>query len=157
VSERGVVAFPPTINCGTPDTGWHATDRSVTCTASDSSGLANTNDSSFTLSTSVDAGTETDNAYTGTKEVCDTHNNCASAGPFGPFKIDKKAPVVSCDEPDDVWHITDQSVTCTATDGGSGPASQSVALSTSVAFDVSAGQFITVGLAFDTAPHLAYT
>jgi len=124
----------PVVNCGAADSIWHNANQSVTCTATDAgSGLANSADASFTLSTSVAGGTETDDAWTGTRAVLDAVGNSATAGPVGPFKIDKKAPVVSCGAADTAWHATDQSVSCTATDGGSGPASQSVTLSTSVA------------------------
>ncbi len=123
----------PEISCAAPDGEWHASDVSIACTASDNVALANSNDASFELSTDVPNATETTNASTGTHKVCDVASNCATAGPVSGFKIDKKAPDVQCDAADGLWHATDQSVTCTATDGGSGPASQIINLSTSVA------------------------
>ena len=81
------------------------------------------------------AGTETDNAQTGTK-VSDAAGNTATAGPVGGNKVDKKAPGVSCGSADGDWHANDVSIACTATDGGSGvdPAGDaSFSLSTNVA------------------------
>src|SRR5579859_3162146 len=86
----------PKITCASPDTAWHATDVSISCTASDSgSGLANSADASFSLSTSVGVGTETSTAQTGTRTVCDVAGNCSVAGPIGPIKVDKKEPTVT--------------------------------------------------------------
>ncbi len=124
---------PPTVQCSAPDQAiWYGANVMVNCTASDvASGLADTNDSSFSLTTSVSAGTETGSASTDSKDVCDNADNCITAGPYT-FKVDKKAPTVSCGTADTSWHATDQPVTCTATDGGSGPASQTTTLSTNV-------------------------
>ena len=91
-----VDATAPIVQCDQPDALWHASDVSLTCAASDSgSGLANPSDASFTLSTSVPAGTETANASTGPHQVCDAINNCATAGPISGIKVDKKAPTIS--------------------------------------------------------------
>jgi hypothetical protein len=52
------------------------------------------------------------------------------------LKVDKKAPAVSCGSADGVWHNSNVSIACTATDGGSGLASSadaSFSLSTTVA------------------------
>ncbi|HJW28907.1 MAG TPA: Ig-like domain-containing protein, partial [Saprospiraceae bacterium] len=124
---------PPSIECPDfDDTIWYGDNVAVNCSASDvASGLADDTLNSFTLTTSVSAGTETDSALTNSEEVCDKANNCRTAGPYA-FKIDKKAPTVICDTADIAWHATDQSVTCTVTDGGSGPASPTLTLSTSV-------------------------
>lgn len=125
----------PVINCAVPDQSvWYGADVSVNCTASDSgSGLANAGDASFSLTTSVASGTETASAATGSRSVCDNAGNCGTAGPYT-FKVDKKAPQQSlCDSADGTWHGSDVTLHCTYTDGGSGPASQQVALSTSVA------------------------
>ena len=47
--------------------------------------------------------------------------------------IDKKAPQLSsCDSADSSWHAVDVTLYCTYTDGGSGPATQQVALTTNV-------------------------
>jgi hypothetical protein len=115
---------------------WYASDVTVPCTASDAgTGLANASDASFSLTTSVAAGTETNAAATNTRSVCDqaTPANCAVAGPYT-FKVDKKAPqLTGCDSPDGAWHGSDVTLYCTYSDGGSGPATQQVALSTNVA------------------------
>ena len=109
----------PSVTCTVPDlTIWYATDVQVPCTASDPSGLANSADASFTLSTNVAAGTETTHALTNTRTVCDTLNNCTTVG--FTFKVDKKSPMVSCGSADGLWHSDNVSVHCTATDGGSG-------------------------------------
>src|SRR5262249_37777253 len=63
---------PPQIMCAKPDALWHATDVTLGCSASDSgSGLANPGDATFTLNTSVPAGTETANSLTGSRLICD--------------------------------------------------------------------------------------
>ena len=116
----------PTFVCGPADSLWHATDQSVACTASDrGSGLATP--TNFSLSTNVPADTETDSASTNSQEVCDVSGNCVTAGPIGPFKIDKKAPSVSA-TPDRAadfggWYNHALTITFSATDGGSGLAS----------------------------------
>ncbi|MBI3646088.1 MAG: hypothetical protein HY233_09015, partial [Acidobacteriales bacterium] len=46
---------------------------------------------------------------------------------------DTISPAIQCDSADGLWHANNVSINCTATDGGSGPALQNVALSTSVA------------------------
>src|SRR5205823_3725942 len=60
-------------------------------------------------------------------------NNAASPANIGGNKIDRKAPTLSsCDSPSLSWFATDQTLYCHYTDGGSGPATQDVALSTNV-------------------------
>ncbi len=128
---------PPTINCTVPDQSvWYGSDVTVNCTASDSgSGLANASDASLSLTTSVSAGTETASAQTSSHQVCDNDGNCATAGPYT-FKVDKKAPTISCTIPDQsIWYGHDVTVSCTADDGGSGltnPSDANFTLSTSV-------------------------
>lgn len=128
-------ATPPMISCTVPDQNvWHGGDVSVSCTASDAtSGLVGP--SSFTLSTSVPAGTEDPSASTGTQMITDQAGNSVTAGPYT-FKVDRKAPTVSCSVPDQtVWYADDVTVSCTASDGGSGladPSDASFSLSTSV-------------------------
>jgi sugar lactone lactonase YvrE len=90
---------PPTVSCGTPDGLWHASDVSIACIAADgASGIASPG-SSFTLSTSVPAGTETAAAATGSAIVIDRAGNSIQAGPVAPLKIDKKAPAISIVSP----------------------------------------------------------
>ena len=114
---------PPSVTCGAPDLVWHATDVSVFCNASDAlSGLANPGDAFDFVSTSVPDGTETANAFTGSQVICDVAGNCATAGPVGPFKIDKKAPVISIVAPDAVTYTVGQKVQAFygCSDAGSG-------------------------------------
>jgi len=90
----------PTFNCATPDTVWHAADVSLACTASDRlSGLANSGDGSFSLTTSVPADTETANATTRSRSVCDLAGNCTSVGPVSGIKVDKKPPQITLTTP----------------------------------------------------------
>jgi hypothetical protein len=118
---------PPSIDCTVPDqTIWYGTDVTVNCTASDSgSGLDNPADASFSLSTNVSAGTETASASTDSRTVYDKAGNSATAGPYS-FMVDKKAPAVACNLPAPAFLLNQSPafVTATATDGGSGPATQ---------------------------------
>jgi alpha-tubulin suppressor-like RCC1 family protein len=111
----------PLVSCPVADGSWHASDVSLTCTTSDlTSGLANSSDASFALSTNVAAGTETTTAPTGTHQVCDMAGNCTTAGPITGNMIDKAPPTVSCGTADGLWHAADVTIGCTAADGGSG-------------------------------------
>ena len=115
----------PEIQCAAPDGQWHATDVSLACTASDAgSGLANPADASFSLSTNVAADTETGDAPTDSREVCDVAGNCATAGPFGGNKVDKKAPAIAIRAPSGTY-LLGQPVAAdySCTDAGSGVAS----------------------------------
>jgi hypothetical protein len=117
----------PSITCGSADGQWNATDVSITCTASDTgSGLAHpATDASFHLTTTVPAGTETATASTGTHQVCDLAGNCATAGPIGGNRIDKKAPSITITSPTTGPYLLGQVITTAyaCQDGGSGPAS----------------------------------
>jgi hypothetical protein len=131
---------PPTILCGSADGVWHASDVIISCTAQDSgSGLANPSDANFTLSTSVAAGTETANASTGTYQVCDKANNCATAGPIAGNKVDKRAPTISISTPTGTTYLLNQSVLAQyrCTDGGSGVASCSGTVANGAAINTS--------------------
>jgi len=91
---------PPQVSCGAADTVWHGTDVSISCTATDpESGLANPADSSFTLMTTVAAGSDDANAGTNTRQVCNTKNLCTTAGPIFGNKVDRKAPTISITSP----------------------------------------------------------
>jgi hypothetical protein len=122
ITVRDTIA--PTIACGSPDGLWHQPDVSIACTSSDSgSGLKNPSDANFLLSTSVAAGTETAAAQTGMHQVCDISGNCATGGPVGPIKVDKKGPSVTFIAPaDGSVYMLNQSVTVnfSCMDGGSG-------------------------------------
>jgi hypothetical protein len=114
---------PPVITCDPPAVEWSSTDVSRACTAvDDGSGLANADDASFELWTSEPADSETDNALTDTREVCDAVGNCATAGPLGGNKVDKKAPVISIVQPTATEYTHSETLVLdyTVTDGGSG-------------------------------------
>jgi hypothetical protein len=129
-------AQAPTVNCSVPNPSlWYGANQNVPCTASDAgSGLANSADASFTLSTNVGPGVETDQAGTQSRSVCDKNGNCTGVGPFS-FKVDRKSPVVSCGSADAAWHANDVTIHCTSNDGGSGvtPGDEGFDLTTSVA------------------------
>jgi hypothetical protein len=119
---------PPIVSCGTPDGVWHADNVSILCTASDSeSGLVNPTDASFSLTTSVAAGTETANASTDSRNVCDVDGNCTLAEPIAGNMVDLLSPsnpltVKSTDHKLRKWS-RDRRITMswtTGADGGSG-------------------------------------
>lgn len=119
----------PVVECDAAPTAWSATDVTVDCTAADGgSGLHDAADAAFHLTTSVPAGTETDDASTGTRAVLDGVGNAAQAGPVSGAHVDKKAPVVerntasdSCSLPgQNGWCRGTQTAAFTVTDGGSG-------------------------------------
>jgi hypothetical protein len=122
-------ASAPALNCEAGPSGWQADNVLLGCNAADvgPSGLANSGDASFQLSTNVAAGSETSNAQTGSKTVKDSAGNSASIGPFS-FMVDRKAPTVSCDSPAPSFLLNQSpaNVTGAAADGGSGPASQNL-------------------------------
>ena len=129
---------PPSLSCGSPDGLWHASDVSIACAASDTgSGLANPADTSFSLSTSVPANTETTSASTGSHTVCDAVNNCATAGPIGGNKVDKKSPSITIASPANANYVISQlaasSYSCA--DGGSGLASCTGPVASGANFD----------------------
>jgi N-acetylneuraminic acid mutarotase len=119
---------PPTITCDDADGLWHGADVSISCSAGDAtSGLADDADASFTLSTSVVDGIETDDAQTGTHQVCDVAGSCATGGPVGGNKIDKKGPSITASAlaggsafTSGSWTNQDVTVSFTCDDGGSG-------------------------------------
>jgi hypothetical protein len=120
----------PAIVCGSADGFWHANNVTIACTASDSgSGLANSADANFPLSTNVGSGAEDANASTATHEVCDLRSNCVTAGPISGNMVDRKAPTGItfvggvADGGSYIFGSVPAAPTCTATDGGSGLAS----------------------------------
>jgi hypothetical protein len=122
-----VDTVPPTANCigpNPPPTGWQLNDVLYNCTASDNaggSGLANSGQSSFTLSTNVPTGTETTLSIPAVT-ISDVAGNSTTQGPFGPFQVDKKAPVISgptiSPSSPTYGQVVNASYSCT--DGGSG-------------------------------------
>ena len=90
----------PTVSCGAADGAWHNSNAVIACAASDpGSRLANAADASFSLTTAVAAGTETSNAKTNSRQVCDTANDCSTAGPIGGNRVDRKAPTITIASP----------------------------------------------------------
>ncbi len=122
--EVKVDATAPQVSCGAADGLWHASNLSIPCTASDTaSGLADSvNDATFSLTTNVAADTETTNASTSSRQVCDQAGNCVTAGPINGNKVDRKAPVVTISSPVARTYALGEVVTATYTceDGGSG-------------------------------------
>jgi hypothetical protein len=113
----------PQIACGAAASGWHGSNVTITCTASDNgSGLASSTDPSFVLGTSVTAGTETATASTGSRQVCDRVGNCATAGPIGGIKVDLRAPSVTIAAPGATRYILNAAVASSyaCADAGSG-------------------------------------
>ncbi|GAC1529828.1 MAG: hypothetical protein NVS3B12_03600 [Acidimicrobiales bacterium] len=109
---------PPVVSCS-PPTGWVAR-ASIPCTASDTgSGLARSEDASFTLLATVPAGTAASDVQSPTRTVCDKAANCTTVGPFT-VKVDGAQPLLSCPPVPPGWSPVDVSVTCTAADTGSG-------------------------------------
>lgn len=83
----------PLVSCVAPlTTPWYNADVSVSCTATDAlSGLAPASDAGFTLATSGEGSA----LMTPSKTVSDQAGNAApQVGPYGPYKVDKTAPVV---------------------------------------------------------------
>jgi len=113
----------PAINCGTADGQWHASDVTITCSATDPhSGLADPANGSFSLATAVPSGTETANAATTARTVCDVAGNCSNGGPIGGNKIDKKPPSIVIKSPAATTYTIGQAVPAmyACADGGSG-------------------------------------
>ena len=93
---------PPTVSCSAPDGAWHPDNVTIACTASDAgSGLADPADAGFTLSTSVAPGSETADAATDARSVCDTAGNCSTTGPIGGNRVDRLAPSITISAPAD--------------------------------------------------------
>ncbi len=90
----------PEVECVAADGQWHAGDVSIACTATDvGSGLADPADGSFSLATAVPQGTETADAATASRRVCDAAGNCTTAGPITGNMVDKRGPTVSIISP----------------------------------------------------------
>ena len=113
---------PPVISCDEPSELWSDTNITIACTALDAdSGLQNATDASFTVSTNVDAGTETNDAYVNQRRICDNAGNCAYSEAIGGIKVDRKTPVVGClTEAPLTWSGVDISIRCIASDRGVG-------------------------------------
>ncbi len=127
----------PTVSCDSADGAWHGTNVSIACTASDpvvtgheTSGLANSADASFNLTTSVVAGNETSNASTNSHPVLDNAGNSTTAGPIDGNKVDLKAPSITGSRSPATgnsagWNNSPVTVSFSCSDGGSGLAAGS--------------------------------
>jgi Legume lectin domain len=119
-----VDTIPPTVSCTPPAPAWQATDVIVACTAGDNAGGSGlVGPASFNVSTSVPTGTETNSATIAAVTVQDVAGNSSvPQGPFGPFELDKKAPVILGPTISPASPTFGQSVTAnySCTDGGSG-------------------------------------
>jgi hypothetical protein len=117
-------ATAPTYGCGSADTSWHAANVSIACTADGAiSGLLDSGDASFNLTTTVADGAADSNASTGSNVIEDNAGNTATAGPIAGNKVDREDPVVTCDTPAPQFTLgqSPADVTGTATDNsGSG-------------------------------------
>jgi hypothetical protein len=99
-SDDVIDVTPPEVECDGPDGAWHAADVAIACSAFDEgSGLADPADAAFSLVTHVGPGVETSDARTDSREICDGAGNCATAGPIGGNRVDKKAPDVVISSP----------------------------------------------------------
>jgi hypothetical protein len=118
---------PPTVTCAPADGLWHGDNVSLACTAEDAgSGLADPADANFVLVTTVAAGDENANAFTGSRTVCDQEDNCTTAGPISGNKVDRRAPTLApVVTPNPVVLNGVATATPNATDPASGVASQS--------------------------------
>jgi len=116
---------PPVVNCQGSDGLWHSTNVAVPCSASDEgSGLANATDGAFTLSTNIADGSETADAQTDQRMVCDVAGNCAFAGPVGGNRIDRRAPTITITTPWSGTYQLGDAITASyaCADSGSGAA-----------------------------------
>ncbi len=140
-AKSGTDVTPPEIKCASAPSGWQAENVTLACTASDSdSGLANPEDASFSLSTSIAAGEETAASYTNSVRVCDKADNCAQAGPVGPIEIDRKAPSISITAPASgakAQQGSSVNAEYTCADGGSGVATCEGTVASGTALDTS--------------------
>jgi hypothetical protein len=141
---------PELSTCDSADSDWHGDNVTVQCHYTDGGSGPATID--VDLSTGVADGAETSNASAsaGGDQACDNVGNCAaSPADITGNMIDRKAPELSsCDSADSAWHAANVTLQCHYTDGGSGPATINVDLSTNVAAgDETASAFASAGVA----------
>jgi hypothetical protein len=119
-----VDTIPPTVSCTPPAPVWQANDVTVPCSASDNAGGSGlVGPPSFNLLTAVPAGAETSSATIAAVTVQDVAGNTsAPQGPFGPFEVDKKPPVINGPTISPSSPTFGQTITASysCTDGGSG-------------------------------------
>jgi len=109
----------PAVTCDPVPPGVQRDDVTLACTAIDGGvGLGNDEQSKFAVATAVGAGQSDMAATTEAKSICDALGNCTPVGPLT-VQVDRAAPVVPCDVPNG-WSRDDVTITCNATDTGSG-------------------------------------
>ena len=111
----------PSISCAAAPQGWSTSNITIACTAQDAGvGLANAADATFSLTTNVPPGSETANASTDAREVCDAAGNCASTPLITGIKIDRKSPVATIAAPTNRHYILNEIVAAafSCVDGG---------------------------------------
>jgi microsomal dipeptidase-like Zn-dependent dipeptidase len=153
---------PPTVQCGTVGDDWHADDVSVPCNAYDTGwGMKNAADASFTLTTAVALGVETDNASTGTHaEICDAGEHCTGVvAAISGINVDKKDPTVAITVPagGTPTFTLDQVVLSNYScgDGGSGVSECTGPVASGAAFDTSVGAHTFTVHAVDNVGNIA--
>ena len=144
----------PAVSCGSAPSGWSAGTVSVSCTASSPVGLLDSSDAHFTLTASLPDGSESADASTNARTVCDTDGACTVAGPVDGIALDRRAPTTACDPAPSDWQAANVTIHCVAEDGGSGLAQPSQA-SMTFTTSVPAGQAARVTLPATTVCDLA--
>jgi len=86
---------PPMFVCTPPAFAWQGTDVTVPCTESDNANGSGPATPSFSVSTAVSNGTETNTALTTPSSVADLAGNSVPVPSYGPFLVDKKAPIIT--------------------------------------------------------------
>jgi hypothetical protein len=168
VSAAGSLTFsidtlPPTLGSCTPTPGtnvWYNANVTAQCTASDAGvGLANANDASFTLNTTVAVGSQMASAQTGTHQVCDLLGHCATFGPLS-YNVDMEPPTVTISSPTSkpltVGANVAASYSCSDT-GGSGVASCVGTVANGAAIDTTPGSHVFTVTATDNAGNTTTT
>jgi hypothetical protein len=111
----------PVVHCAAPPAAWSAANVTLACTASDAgTGLATASDAAFTLSTSVAEGSESASATTSSRQICDLAGNCATAGPIGGLRVDRRAPSAQISAPVNRRYVIREAAAAayTCSDGG---------------------------------------
>ena len=142
----------PSVTCTQPSIAWQAADVVVACTASDNAGGSGlVGPSSFSVQTSVPAGTETNAATIPAVTVKDVAGNTSAPQPaqgaFGPFEVDRKAPVITGPTVSPASPVFGQPVTASyeCTDGGSGVVSCGPSSSPAISATADTGSLTSPG------------
>lgn len=108
---------PPDLVCDPVPTVWSGRNEALSCRSFDTgSGAAQP---LAVQRTAVPDGTEAAVTLPAVS-ACDRAGNCTTAGPFGPIRIDRRPPAVTCAAPPSGWQRQEVSVACTAADSGAG-------------------------------------